>query len=471
LSFEVPIKDPQAENEQMEGIYPWTIQNSVRSVLHLKNTTADPATALVIFDFPDGKFYQPSRIVLQPFESIRVDILALKNSHILDTLKRPFPGDETTGLVQWRQEIPYSLIGRLEQIDLNGRIAHSFSCAATCCANFIESAYVTPDSVTGPVGASVTLQARVRGTDCNGVAFDNPASASWSSKNTSVATVSSGNVSLVGAGTTTITASVVVTQYTTILSQCRQLSSTQNINASVTVTPRLDSISPAKGPIGATTSVTLSGQGFGTSPTINAGSNITATITSKSDTQIQANFAVSSSAAGGNRGVSVTTNGQTSPTLGFFVQIPTSLSIVAGTDSTTAEASCTFTSGGTTFTGCGVTRSFTYQVNDQESPPQPIQTAGLSVWDSFGTVSPNPLNMGGFTTTCSPANTGPCGLTTDSAGRFKEIALGVCSTVCRSNGVCITGGPSVVPQTWHIGTASITQTISYYCSKVLVNGQ
>jgi hypothetical protein len=42
-------------------------------------------------------------------------------------------------------------------------------------------------------------------------------------------------------------------------------------------------------------------------------------------------------------------------------------------------------------TGCGVTRSFTYQVNDQNA--QPIQAAGLQVWDAIVTTSPNNLNL------------------------------------------------------------------------------
>jgi len=103
-----------------------------------------------------------------------------------------------------------------------------------------------------------------------------------------------------------------------------------------------------------------------------------------------------------------------------------------------------------------------YLVNAYSRPP---------AWDSFGTVSPNPLNIGGFNTTCTPANTGPCGLTTNANGQFNEQALSVCATACRSNGVCVTGGPSVVGQTWHVGSGAITQTISYYCQRVLVNGQ
>jgi hypothetical protein len=240
------------------------------------------------------------------------------------------------------------------------------------------------------------------------------------------------------------------------------------IGAPVTVAPALNSVSPARGPTGSSVSVTLNGNGFGSSPTVNVGSGITVTVNSCTNTQIQASFAISASAAGGNRAASVTAGGQTSLTVNFYVQIPASLSIARG-DKTTPEASCTFVSGGTTYTGCGLTRSFTYQVNDQAGSP--IQAEGLPVWDSFGTVSPNPLNIAGFNTTCTPANTGPCGLTTDVNGQFNEKALSVCAVACRSNGVCVSGGPSVVCQTWHVGSGAITQTISYYCQKVLVNGK
>jgi len=73
-------------------------------------------------------------------------------------------------------------------------------------------------------------------------------------------------------------------------------------------------------------------------------------------------------------------------------------------------------------------------------------------------------------TTGSPANTGPCNVSTGSKGQFEEHALSACSTVCRSNNACITGGPTNANQTWHIGIWPIVQSISYYCSKGLVNG-
>jgi hypothetical protein len=148
------------------------------------------------------------------------------------------------------------------------------------------------------------------------------------------------------------------------------------------------------------------------------------------------------------------------------VQVPTSLSIVAGTDSTSPEASC---SAGTFGTGCGVTRSFVYQVNDQNG--QPMHVAGLEVWDVLATTSPNNLNIGGYNTTCSPPNTGPCGVTTNASGQFQETpGLSVCSTVCRVNNACTRAGQTNATQTVHVGSSTITQNLVYYCDHITING-
>lgn len=147
----------------------------------------------------------------------------------------------------------------------------------------------------------------------------------------------------------------------------------------------------------------------------------------------------------------------------IYQPVPTKLAILPP-DSTTAESGAPLCS-----VGCGVARSFTYQVSDQFG--MPLQVAGLQVCDSIAIPSPNPLNVTSFMTTCTPANTGPCGVVTNSNGQFAERNVGVCAPACKSNGVCIAGGPSVTNQTYHIGTSSIVQSIGYYCSKTTVNGQ
>jgi hypothetical protein len=236
------------------------------------------------------------------------------------------------------------------------------------------------------------------------------------------------------------------------------------------VTPRIDSVTPSRGLIGATTSsVTITGQGF-TGGHVNTPAAIqVSSITSATDTKIVLGLAISSTATKGkNSGaISVTASGQTSNAVDFFVQVPTSLFIVS--PGAGAEGRCQILAG----PGCGTSISFTYQVKDQDSPAPQSINAVMSFWDSFSATSPDPLQIdanGGFATTCSPANTGPCNKFTLSSGQFNEAALGGCSTICLVNSACVTGGPTMVDQTWHIADQPITQHISIYCEKVLVNG-
>jgi hypothetical protein len=155
-------------------------------------------------------------------------------------------------------------------------------------------------------------------------------------------------------------------------------------------------------------------------------------------------------------------------------QVPTSLSIVSGTDSTTSESSCT-TSGG--LAGCGVTRTFKYQVNDQNG--QPIRMANMAFGDVICITPTNQLNFGSFQTTCGgttgscSGTAGPCGQSTDANGQFTE-RLAVCAPACKPSGTCITAGQTVANQTWTVAghtLSSDVKSLSYQCNKILVNGQ
>lgn len=98
-------------------------------------------------------------------------------------------------------------------------------------------------------------------------------------------------------------------------------------DGTVNVSPKLTGIWPAHGLVGTTVSVTISGSGFGSAATVNAGTGITVSYGSRSDTSISTSFAIAANAAGGNHAVSVTANGQTSSSVNFYVQIPSKLSI------------------------------------------------------------------------------------------------------------------------------------------------
>ena len=218
---------------------------------------------------------------------------------------------------------------------------------------------------------------------------------------------------------------------------------------------------------------------------------VTCTQTQAGDTQITCNINVGVT-SGGTVGVTVTSQGyNASGFLGFpggsggtsappfngDKQIPTSLSIVAGTNQTTSESGCT-TSGG--LTGCGVTRSFKYQVNDQSG--RPIQVVNMPVGDVICNTATNQLNLQGYTTTCGGTTqvngqtcwgtTGPCNKYTDQNGQLPEN-LPLCAPACQSAGACCTAGQTVTTQTWTIAGRALSsdvKSITYKCNNVLVNG-
>ena len=176
--------------------------------------------------------------------------------------------------------------------------------------------------------------------------------------------------------------------------------------------------------------------------------------------------------------VTYTYNGQSgSKTAYITVQKPSAL-IIQGPDTTTSEATCNAGVG----TGCGVTRTFTYQVLDQIGGGEPINSAGMQVWDSITVSSTNnQLGVTGVSTSCTGTsagtNNGPCGKTTNSNGEFPEgppngTGLSLCSTACYSAGTCVVPSKTTTAyQTIHVNGFSVqTQTLTYECNKILVNG-
>jgi len=341
------------------------------------------------------------------------------------------------------------------------------TCGGHCpyCNNF-TAFRVQADRSTAPVGQDTQFSSW--GLSSNGAWIDYTLQSSWTSSNIQVAQPSG---STVGAFTGVSPGQFSGQAYADLpANYCPDACSTEGWTdgAPGTITGII-SVSPSRGLIGATTSsVTITGVGF-TGGHVNTPAAIqVANETTFTDTRIVLDLVVSSSATPGNNvgAISITVSGQTTNAKDFYVQIPANLSIA--TPKTGSEGLCA--------TGaCGTTTNFTYQVNDQASPPQPIN-AVMSYWDSFAATNPDPLNidrLGGYLTTCGPSNnnTGPCNKFTNSSGQFQEQALGACSPVCFSNGACTTGGPSLVDQTWHIAANNIVQHISIYCERVLVNGQ
>ena len=209
-AFEVPVKDPEAMNEMMESIYPWTLENGMATVLHLKNTTNETQKAGALIRF-EGGVYNPGKIELQPYQSVAINIQKLKDSKKPDVLGRVFPTSATHGQLAWFQETPYTMIGRAEGTDVAAGIARSFSCNALCCINFWIDYTLSPNPMNGLVGSSGQFAAEEEESDCSGTYWDYPnvqsTASSWTSSATSKATVNSmGSATFVGGGSATITA-------------------------------------------------------------------------------------------------------------------------------------------------------------------------------------------------------------------------------------------------------------------------
>ena len=230
-TFEVPIKDAFAWNAMIEGIYPWTLENGTRTVLHLKNRTGNAVHVQSTISFPGGTYNLP-KLSLQPYQTIAVDIQEIKDSQRPDARGMRFPADAMHGQIVWFPEVPYSIVARAEQVNIAEGIAHNFSCQVGCCMFYSESGCTSTSGcapgnggpsvsgLTGDVGGSGTLNAYVYGTDCNNNHFGpNTAgyTTTWSSDNTSIATVSgsgsSATVYFQAAGTTNISATIPTTYY------------------------------------------------------------------------------------------------------------------------------------------------------------------------------------------------------------------------------------------------------------------
>jgi hypothetical protein len=213
FSFDVPVKDPLSGMMRVSGSYPWRLDNGYTTVLHLKNTVDKSVHALVQVRY-DGGTYNLERIPLAPFQTIAVNIEALRDSQRKDIRGSVMPREITSGQVIWFEEDLGSLIGRAEVANIKAAIASSFSCGDTCsCPPSFKTLAVSPTGVTTLIGdQGQTFTAQETRQDCYGGTYgpyDRTSDSTWTSDNTNVATAgSSGSVTSVGGGTCNIFAAL-----------------------------------------------------------------------------------------------------------------------------------------------------------------------------------------------------------------------------------------------------------------------
>jgi hypothetical protein len=444
------------------GAHPWHLDDETESTLFLTDMGDRPARIGFLVQ-AGGVLYSVSDLKLTAHETRAIDLRKLRDAQKPDWQGHRIPAGATDGSVLWIRLDNVPVMGRLVVLQRHTGMASNYNCPACDCPASYSNLAVTPTPVSLYVGGTSQEYAIAYYVDCNGnPAYNNYVLASWSvcpACNPSVATVgSTGLVTAEAGGSTTILGCYTDNCWTYCGypgPTCTSHSMSCCGPAAVSVQPKITGISPSLGLIGANTSVTISGSGFGQSQgssTVNAGSNISFSYSSWSDTQIGVTFQVGSNAPSGNHSVTVTTAVATSNSVNFYVQVPAGLT-VASTISSQPNSSCP--SGQK-----GWDRWLWWQVLDQGR--NPISAANMYFYDTISAQATSGCNVKGNTNGCWLTSFWTGSGYTNSQGQFKDHYF-FCSSCCS----CTTSAS----QTYYVNNNPIAETISYTCSGITINGQ
>jgi hypothetical protein len=211
--FRVPLVNAKAQ-ESSTGRYPWMIEGSASTFVYIKNASDHPQRYQLQVDYEGGAYALGIKTVAAG-QTVVFDIRKLRDNQTPDEGGHAIPLNATHGQVSWsvdgREDL--TLIGRAEQVDVASGLSMTSACQTCCQAGFYDG-WCDPGSATGLPGDTGQFTAKQRKQDCHGniLSAITALSPTWSSTNTSVATVnSSGFATAQAAGTTNIVATWDVT--------------------------------------------------------------------------------------------------------------------------------------------------------------------------------------------------------------------------------------------------------------------
>lgn len=386
------------------GQHPWRIDGGFTSTVLLFNPDQHEANSIRVFIYSENKTWTKD-FSLPPLATVPVRLNDIITKQEKDEKGKTLPPTSASGLVLWFTLRNPKIFGQLVQTDRISGVVRPFACftQVVVCGGTIDNTLVL-SGATAPASAHAQACGSCGGCSCVTNCGDfsgNGTWSNWSTGNTSIATL----VNSAGSTATFKGVNPGSTGSYAIVTDSYFCSGTASGN--IDVSPALNSISPAQGPVGSTITVTLNGNGFGSNCrniTINAGSGITPTCNSVNNTQIQASFAISASAGGGNRSVNVTINSQTGPNQNFYVQIPTYF-VATGASSVLN-------------TYCAANQAFYAEVNYQlaDQLTNPILAGGFTPQES---VSQNGGQYSPFQNFATPPST-------NSDGTFEDRPVGTC---------------------------------------------
>ena len=386
-----------------------------------------PVTAGITLFYDQGtkQYHMEKRI--DPDSQVWVNFADLIQNRIPDKDGNVLPEDTKSGTYSIRViSHPLQAVLYEGKVITDKTYGHATYGCIICCG--YDSTGFDPYSAYGSVDATTTVNAMGTNSCTNISQSINDFFPTWYPSDASIFTMATGSMTgvSVGTGTTNATTATLPTggEGNDRPPYCPQRPAVNSGTGNVA--PTITSISPAQGLVGAAASVTITGTGFASGATVNAGANISVSqITVKSSTQITATFTpTNSSSAGGNQGVTVSVPGsQPSNSQNFYDQVPTALQVV-GTPVTLATGSA---GGCTSAVNFGIKIDIEYQVLDQESPAQAVQSSAMTPYED-DTFPTGPQSGD----TC-PSSVADCTVTTASNGTYHDAPVGACSSQAVTN--------------------------------------
>jgi hypothetical protein len=294
------------------GAHPWTTASATNSTLLLFNY-ADTPNQLTVAIGTGGMLWQQS-YQLAPMETRALDIGNLIATGAKDQNGQVLPKTATAGVVNWFTLGFGQAMGRLLVSQPGIGLARSFNCdtvEAYCGTSEMPNNSLTiPASQGAPMGPYEVDMCTAAMGECEGD-YDTsaPTSTNWSSSNTSVASIPASQdeavaeISGISGGSATITANgVTEVLYDEIDGEnygCEAPGQSGVANV-YDPTPVITGVSPTTGfVVGEAGAVTLTGQNFGTNkPQVSFSLGGTVTVSSNTDTSIQASLTAASAGTG-----------------------------------------------------------------------------------------------------------------------------------------------------------------------------
>ncbi len=246
------------------GANPWHLDKKTESILFLTDEGTAPAR-IGLKVTADGVHYFLAELSLAPGETRAIDIRHLRNAAVADLKGNRIPADAADGSVDWIRLDNVAVSGRVLVISRGRGIASSFDCCTCPCPSLYSLNTLQVSLLSFGLAAGGTSSESASGgyMNCNGDGYisDLTSQSTWSSGNTSVATVDQyGDVTGVAGGTAGITASFTGTVYTPVGYHCNSSSANDQCSATANV-PKLSCTSVTRGQ---TTTCSISNYASGT---------------------------------------------------------------------------------------------------------------------------------------------------------------------------------------------------------------